>query len=157
VKDTATGKTKTYSNTAGDCGAIDPDFASSTVGSFQSGSGAEARAASAGACSPSATTLCLGEDRFAITVDWRNQFSGASGTGAAGKLSRLTGSFSFDDPRNLEILIKVLEFDGKVLVLWGSLSNFEYSIRVTDTATGAVRTFENPAGRFCGGLDDDAF
>jgi len=42
-------------------------------------------------------------------------------------------------------------------VLWGSLSNFEYSIRVTDTATGAVRTFENPAGRFCGGLDDDAF
>ena len=29
--------------------------------------------------------------------------------------------------------------------------------RVTDTTTGAVKTYQNPAGRYCGGLDNSAF
>jgi len=39
----------------------------------------------------------------------------------------------------------------------GSLSNLEYTLTVTDTKTGAVKTYRNPAGRYCGGTEIDAF
>lgn len=156
VRDTATGRTKSYSNTPGDCGAIDQNFA------FGLTSGAQSLVDSTtspvtGTCSPSTGTLCTLDRRFAITVDWRNQFNGASGTGLAKTLSNLTGAFAFDDPRNLELLIKTLEFPDKILVLWGSLSNFEYRINIFDTLTGRSKSYANPAGKYCGGLDENAF
>jgi len=158
VVDTATGATRTYTNTDGECGAIDEDLLGAAAAAAASGPRALAAPLTvAGSCIPSPQRLCLGEGRFAVTTSWRNQFNGLSGTGAAKKLSELTGAFSFDDPSNLEILIKTLDFDGRVLVIYGSLSNLEYSIEVTDTTTGQKRTYENPAGKFCGGLDPDAF
>ncbi|MCB1009102.1 MAG: hypothetical protein KDB94_09420, partial [Acidobacteria bacterium] len=68
-----------------------------------------------------------------------------------------TGAFWFTQSSNLEILVKTLDFGDKILVIYGSLSDFEYAIRVTDTTTGAVKVYENAAGNFCGGLDDNAF
>jgi hypothetical protein len=111
----------------------------------------------AAGCEPTSRRLCLGDGRFAIELRWRNQYGGGSGDGSPLVLSRLTGAFSFDDPANLEVLVKVLDFDDRVLVLWGSLSDLEHSLIVTDTATGAVESYENPPGRYCGGLDADAF
>ncbi len=69
----------------------------------------------------------------------------------------MTGAFSFTDPSNLEILIKTLDFGDKILAIYGSLSNFEYAIRVTDTITGQVKTYQNAAGNYCGGIDENAF
>ena len=42
-------------------------------------------------------------------------------------------------------------------VFYGALSNVEFTIRVTDTATGAVRTYRNPSGTFASRGDVEAF
>jgi len=159
VRDSTTGRTKSYTNTAGDCGAIDSNFLASTAAVTADSTGGLASVAlpATSSCQADAATLCLLDNRFAVTVTWRNQFNGASGTGKAKPLSRLTGAFAFDDPANLEILIKTLSFDGRILVLHGSLSNFEYTIRVTDTTTGIFKDYRNAAGNYCGGLDNNAF
>ena len=156
VRDTLTGYSKAYSNTLGDCGAIDNDFLSGFA-ALTDGLLDGATAAASGTCVASTTTLCTLSKRFAITVDWRNQYNGASGVGKQKTLSNLTGAFLFDDPANLEILIKTLEFPDKILVIYGSLSNFEYTIHVTDTSNGRSKNYFNPAGTFCGALDQTTF
>jgi choice-of-anchor B domain-containing protein len=111
----------------------------------------------AGSCTPGRDRLCLGHRRFQVEVEWRNQFNGTAGAGQGAALSDLTGSFAFQDARNVELLVKVLDFDDRILVAWGALSNLEYTLKVTDTETGAVKTYHNPAGTYCGGLDQEAF
>ena len=108
-------------------------------------------------CRPDPDTLCLLNNRFRVRVSWQNQFDGSSGTGRPIPRSNVTGFFSFGDPSNVELLVKILDFDGQILVAWGALTNLEYTLKVTDTETGAVETYHNPAGTYCGGLDQDAF
>jgi hypothetical protein len=165
VLDTRTGTTKNYSNTAGECGAIENSAFPAALeapgmdpltDAATDGLGATT-AAVTGTCVQDADTLCLLDRRFAIDVNWRNQFDGSSGVGRQRRLSELTGAFSFGDPANVELLVKTLQFPTSVLVIYGSLSNFEYTIRITDTLTGQTKTYSNPAGRFCGGIDTTAF
>jgi len=159
VTDTLSGRTKTYTNTAGDCGAIDDDFSKATaLGSavVLEGTG-DAPVATKALCSPGPNTLCLLGGRFRVEADWRNQFDGSSGVARAGNLSDLTGFFTFTDPANVEILAKTLDFPDRVLFLWGSLSNLEYTIRLTNMQTGGTKSYYNPPGKFCGGLDNNAF
>lgn len=156
VTDTVTGASKSYGNTPGDCGGID------TAGFAQSlapGAGALAALTPApqGVCAAGSGNLCLLGRRFQVEVDWRNQFDGSSGRGGAVGLSGLTGAFYFTDASNLELLVKLLEFPDRIAVFWGTLSNLEYTLRVTDTATGTVKTYHNPPGQYCGGLDNGAF
>jgi hypothetical protein len=71
-----------------------------------------------------------------------------------------TGAFWFFDSVNLEIMIKVL--DGRQIndhfwVFYGSLSNVEYEITVTDNETGRLRTYTNPPGRVASVTDTEAF
>ncbi len=155
VTDTRDNSTKTYANTPGDCGGFDDNGFPALRASVKEST--DGPTASIGSCRADADTLCLGGNRFAIEMTWRNQFNNESGVGVPKKLSELTGAFSYTDPNNLEILIKALEFPDRVLVLYGALSNLEYTLRVTDTTTGAVKTYANPAGRYCGGFDNDAF
>ncbi len=159
VVDTLSGVTKTYANTAGDCGAIDHTaFATVTPpGGTLAGTAQAVSTEAAASCRQDGDTLCLLNDRFAIEVTWRNQYSGATGFGAARRLSNLTGAFSFTQPSNLEILIKTLDFGDRILVIYGSLSDFEYALRVTDTTTGVTNVYQNAAGNFCGAIDGDAF
>ena len=110
-----------------------------------------------GSCTPGKDRLCLGHRRFQVEVTWSNQFTGTTGTGRGTALSDLTGSFAFQDPRDVELLVKILDFDDRILVVWGTLTNLEYTLKVTDTESGAVKTYHNPAGTYCGGLDQDAF
>ena len=157
VTDTSTGRSKNYSNTPGNCGALDPNFAAASAATSGSLPGEAVLLPLAGSCVASSSRLCLLDRRFAVTVDWRNQFNGAAGFGAAKSLSPLTGAFAFDDPANLEILIKTLDFGNRILVLYGSLSNFEYTIHVFDTVTGRSKDYRNAPGNYCGGLDENAF
>jgi hypothetical protein len=48
-------------------------------------------------------------------------------------------------------------FNEKFWVFYGALSNVEYTITVTDTATGAVRTYVNPFGQLASVADTAAF
>ena len=95
--------------------------------------------------------------RFRAEVDWRNQFNGTSGRGGAIRSSDVTGLVYFTDSTNIELVVKMLDFGGPVKLFYGALSDLEYTLRVTDTSTGETNTYFNPAGRYCGGIDDDAF
>ena len=159
VYDTRTDTTKTYTNTPGDCGGFDNNgFVSQAVIARVARSvHGRVRPTPAAACRPDGDTMCLLGGRFAVEMTWRNQFNNTSGVGIPRKLSELTGAFAFTDPSNLEILLKTLDFGDRILVLYGTLSNLEYSLKVTDVLSGTVRTYTNPAGQYCGGLDDHAF
>jgi choice-of-anchor B domain-containing protein len=179
VADTKTGQVREYGNGPNNCGAIEtlPASAAAPLGlrtaqafDFAKPGRGIPRAVDltrdidsvvgaheVGSCKPGQNRLCLGHRRFQVEVDWRNQFDGTSGTGRAAALSELTGSFAFQDPRNVELMVKVLEFGDRELVLWGALSNLEYTLKVTDTTTGAVKSYHNTAGTYCGGADQDAF
>ena len=47
--------------------------------------------------------------------------------------------------------------NGKFWVFYGALSNVEYTMTVTDTETGEVKTYKNPSGRFASVADTGAF
>jgi hypothetical protein len=78
----------------------------------------------------------------------------------ASPLTTDTGTFWFFDASNTELIVKVLDaraINGHFWVYYGALSNVEYTLRITDTATGRVRTYENPAGTFASRGDVEAF
>jgi hypothetical protein len=151
VTDTRNGTAKTYQNTPGDCGAIDQNTP------FKAAGPARQAAAGHGSCAPSSNTLCLLNKRFAVSVDWMNQFNGASGVGSRRSLSDQSGLFSFTDPTDVELVMKAVDFADRTAFFWGALSNFQYDIAVTDTLGGTTKTYHNPAGSYCGGLDNNAF
>jgi len=115
--------------------------------------------AAATPCQATARRLCLNEGRFAVEVAWKD-FQNHTGQGTAVPLTGDTGTFWFFDAANVELVVKVLDgrpLNGKFWVFYGALSNVEYTLTVTDTETGTVRTYRNPAGRFGGAADTGAF
>jgi len=110
-------------------------------------------------CHASPLQLCLQGGRFSVAVAWTD-FGGHSGSGTAVQLTADTGSFWFFDAGNIEIVLKVLDgrgLNGHFWVFYGALSDVRYTLTVTDTLTGAVRTYNNPAGRFASVADTAAF
>jgi hypothetical protein len=111
-------------------------------------------------CVPDATTLCLNASRFSVRVDWGVPSQGMSGAGTAVPLTSDTGYFWFFSSNNVELVIKVVDgrtFNGHFWVFYGALSDVEYTITVTDTATGAARTYTNPQGHLASVADTSAF
>lgn len=162
VTDTQSGRQRVYRNTPGNCGAVDDQGfpLAAASGGQEAGKAAHWLATAPGAvgsCVPSPTQLCLLSGRLAVDVRWRNQFNGDSGSAATEPLSDFTGLFTYADPRNIELLVKALDFGENILFLYGALSNLEYEIKVTDTTNGTVKSYLNPPGRYCGGLDPEAF
>jgi hypothetical protein len=164
VTDTTNGTVKTYQNTPGDCGAIDANAftaaANPASGAKRRGLGSAAGAAAIakrGSCAPSSSTLCLLNRRFAVNVSWMNQFDGSSGQGSPRSLSDQSGLFSFTDPTIVELVLKMVDFGDRTAVFYGTLSNLQYDITVTDTIGGTTKTYHNAAGNYCGGLDNNAF
>jgi hypothetical protein len=92
-----------------------------------------------------------------VTAEWRDPASGQGGKAGAMPLSQASGAFHFGNPGSPELVAKVLNLGDRIDVYYGSLSNVEYTLTVTDTKTGAVKTYRNPAGRYCGGTEIDAF
>jgi hypothetical protein len=83
-----------------------------------------------------------------------------TGVGTAGGLTPDTGYFWFFRDTNVEVVLKVL--DGRPIsdhfwVFYGALSNVAYRLTVTDTETGEVRVYENPARRCASVGDTEAF
>jgi hypothetical protein len=111
------------------------------------------------ACDGTAEQLCLGGGRFVAEVEWRD-FSGGRGRGVAVARDGQWGYFWFFHPGNVELSVKLLDarsVNGHFWVFFGALSNVDYTLTVTDTETGAVRRYENPAGRFASTGDTAAF
>ncbi|HYL06057.1 MAG TPA: ELWxxDGT repeat protein, partial [Thermoanaerobaculia bacterium] len=113
----------------------------------------------AGGCLPSATALCLNGGRYKVEAFWRD-FQGNSGAGMAAPLTGDTGTFWFFSPDNVEVIVKVLDgraLNGHFWVFYGALSNVEYALTITDTATGLVRRYFNPLGQLASVGDTTAF
>lgn len=113
----------------------------------------------AGNCDADAQKLCLQQDRFEVEVVW-SDFAGDSGSGRAVPLTSDSGYFWFFDAANVEVVVKVLdgrEINDHFWVFYGALSTVEYQITVTDTETGAVQRYLNPAGALASVGDTRAF
>ncbi len=111
----------------------------------------------AGTCVADEVTRCLLDSRFSVRVDWRTP----AGDAGAGKVVRAgtndSGLFRFFDQNNWEVLIKLLDgcaLNQHVWVFGASTTDLGYSIRVTDTVTGAVTEYGNEPGRPASAITD---
>ncbi len=112
-----------------------------------------------GSCLPSPEALCLTGPRFQATVSWRDS-AGQLQAGHASPVVPNSGAFWFFDPSNLELVVKVLDgrsVNGKFWVFYGSMTNVEFTLTITDTQTGAVKTYVNPQGQLASVADTSAF
>jgi len=111
------------------------------------------------ACVPSPTTLCLLDNRFRVEVTWDcvdstlcgGIFAGQQGPGTAVQVTAETGYFWFFGSENVDLFLKIIDgraITGAFWVFYGSLSNVEYTITVTDTVTGRSKVYSNPDGSF---------
>jgi photosystem II stability/assembly factor-like uncharacterized protein len=104
---------------------------------------------------PSDASLLLSHERVGVTVDWRSQYSGQSGTAHAIPQKDEFGYFYFTDPSNPEVIVKVLDFGGGgALCFVGGLSDFYYKVTFTTLQTGQSLVFEKPAGAYVGFADN---
>jgi photosystem II stability/assembly factor-like uncharacterized protein len=111
------------------------------------------------ACGADSLTLCLNSRRFSARIAWTTA-GGATRAGQAFSLTDTTGAFWFFDPTNVELVVKVLDgrsVNGSFWVFYGSLTNVEFTLTVTDLLTGAVRTYVNPQGQLASFADTSAF
>ncbi len=116
-------------------------------------------AISAGTCEADAETRCFQDSRYAVEMDWR------TGDGRSGPAKVVyegtndSGLFYFFEPgNNWEVLIKVLNGCGvneHVWVYGASATTLGYSIRVTDTVTGAVKEYRNDPGKSAPAITDN--
>lgn len=111
-------------------------------------------------CQADSTTLCLSGGRFRVEATWETA-TGAQGYARAVPLTTDSGYFWFFDSRNVEELVKVLDgcaANGRHWVFAAGLTDVHVVTRVTDTRTGAVRTYTNRQGKpFVAVQDVDAF
>jgi hypothetical protein len=104
---------------------------------------------STAACVEDDETLCLAEGRFQVRVDWRTA-QGTSGAGHVEPVSDSTGLVWFFEEGNKEMLVKVIDacvapFDA-YWVFFAATTNVDFTVTVTDTATGLVKEYTNPSG-----------
>ena len=86
--------------------------------------------------------------RFTASATWTA--NGQSGSGNLVVLSSDTKAFWFFSPDNLEVVYKVVDgraINGKFWVFLGSLTGEQFSVTITDTATGATKTYANDSGQ----------
>jgi ELWxxDGT repeat protein len=166
VTDTQNGLTRRYFNPLDQLASVGDTAAFGPMGATSIGDPAAAPATRVGVATTSAAPcragplrLCLDGGRFAVEASWAD-FSGNTGTGKAVSLTDATGYFWFFAASNVETVLKVLDgraVNGHFWLFYGALSDVQYTLTVTDTSTGAVRTYTNPAGQFASVADTTAF
>ncbi len=102
-----------------------------------------------GRCRPSLTNLCLSRGRFKVEIDWQDLESNTGAGQVVPFRSDDSGLFWFFNADNWEMLVKVLDGCGINSHFWvfaAATTNVEYTLRVTDTESGAVKEYVNPLG-----------
>jgi hypothetical protein len=115
-------------------------------------------------CTPTADNLCLANNRFRVIVSAKDPRTGKTGTGRAVPYNNANGFFSLPaltgDTANFEIFVKILDgrpVNGRWWVFYGGLTDFEYTITVTDAVSGQNRKYTKPGFQYVGGADTNAF
>ncbi len=104
------------------------------------------------------TYLCLTGTRFQVQVGF--VAAGLSGIGLPVPLTDDTGAFYFFSPQNLELMVKILDgraVNGHFWLFTGALTDVQYSLRIVDLLTGAIKTYDNTAGHLKSFVDTSAF
>jgi hypothetical protein len=137
------------------CGAPPPVSAQAAVQTLEVKMAADRAAAdleriveAAASCAAGPTSLCLSGGRFRVDVTWKTP-DGHTGAGQAVPLTADTGYFWFFSASNVEMVIKVLNacgYNSRFWVYAGGLTNVQVNVTVTDTQTGAAKTYANPQG-----------
>ncbi|HEV2852641.1 MAG TPA: CSLREA domain-containing protein [Thermoanaerobaculia bacterium] len=110
-------------------------------------------------CVAGGNALCLNNGRFKVTATWQTRTSG--GVAQALPLTTDSGLFTFFDPNNVELTVKVLNACGlRVPRYWvhiSGLTNLRVDVTVMDTKTGLTKTYTNPQGRPFLLIQDNSF
>jgi hypothetical protein len=120
--------------------AVSP-FATSSIYTL-----AVAKTVSNASCIVTSKNLCLNAGRFKVEADFVTGTT--SGMANASGMTSDTGYFWFFAASNVELLVKIVDgrgVNGKFWVFAGGLTNVDTLIKVTDTQTGVVKTYHNPA------------
>jgi hypothetical protein len=125
-----------------------------------------------GICSASATTACMLNGRFRVSVRYRAAFDdGLPTTQASVKVvtgfsdpSYETSFFYFNNPNNIEMMVKMLDQGNTngaglptIAVLFGSATPLRVELTITDTSNGTSRTYESRFNQMRGATDFTAF
>ena len=112
-------------------------------------------------CAADAETLCLRDDRFQVRVRWRNppdfpdfQLAKVSDLGTSD-----SGLFYFQNPNNLEFLLKVLDacaLNDRFWVFFAATTDVEFEVEVVDTARDVAVLYTNPQGNPADAVTDTA-
>ena len=115
---------------------------------------------SATTCTPSATAMCLNNNRFQVTATYSTS-TGQSGQAQVVKLTDETGYLWFFDSSNVEVVVKAINacsFNNRYWVYSAGLTDVQVVMTVTDTLTGTFKTYNNPQGEaYQPQLDSSAF
>jgi hypothetical protein len=93
-----------------------------------------------------APAACFVGNRFKVEARWQTS-DGASGQATVTRLTDDSGYLWFFSASNVEAVFKVLNACGLNAKYWffaGGLTNVQVEITVTDTSTGAQKTYVNP-------------
>jgi hypothetical protein len=110
------------------------------------------------ACLPSSTTACLVQERFEVTVAFDTAeasfvpaaVGSVSGNAEVALSSYSTVAFSFYDPEQVDVFIKVLAgcpINDRFWVFAVGTTDSQVTISVTDTVTGESIEYFSPAGQ----------
>ncbi|MGK2859733.1 MAG: trypsin-like serine peptidase [Thermoanaerobaculia bacterium] len=120
--------------------------------------------ATATPCVSGTGSLCLLDGRFKVELAARDQRTGKTGAGLAIPEGDLFGYFSLPEltgqAENPEVFVKVLDaraLSGKFWVFYGGLTDLEFTLTVTDSVTGAMKSYSKEGGSYCGNADTQAF
>jgi sugar lactone lactonase YvrE len=166
VYDRSTGATKNYEKPGYDfCGGADTGAFDKGVASISARRVVPANVVSlpeASGCDES--SLCLRSGRFHARLSATDPRTGGTADGVPIPRTGDFGYFSLPgltgSAANPEVFIKVLDgrgVNGKYWVFYGGLTDFEFTLEVTDSESGTTRTYVRPGLEFCGGADTEAF
>ncbi|MCI0634581.1 MAG: PKD domain-containing protein, partial [Actinobacteria bacterium] len=116
-----------------------------------------------GTCVDSQTTLCVLNGRFELSIIWRTDDPDAPGSSLNGRARVVDGQteeaglFWFFGPDNWEMMAKVLNGCAVNDYFWvfaASTTDVGFTLIVTDTKTGLVKTYVNPDGVAANAITD---
>lgn len=115
--------------------------------------------ATVGPCVADTHTLCLNGGRFRVQVSWETELGETGTASVVPGASDNSGVLWFFNEDNWEMLIKVI--DGCALtehywVFFAATTDVQFVVTVTDTQTGAVKTYLNPQKTKANAVTDTA-
>jgi hypothetical protein len=115
-------------------------------------------------CTPSSTTICAQSNRFRITLAANDPRTGKTDSGYVMSSTDVFGYYAFPviaaNQTDPQIFVKVLDgrpINNKWWVFYASLTDVEFTLTVTDTQTGTVKTYHQEPYTQVSANDTSAF